>query len=258
MNYEIRKKARRYFSSLSGYFILALVIGVMLLVGREFLPEQIEKITSIDSAKVLRITKDVFFGLGVISILTGVAGIIAYFFFMPKDNYIDEQLAADMKELREMAYQKLGLDEENLKGKDLFLWSPPQEHIDRISSGASFKKLEYKLGKDGKFRFSKYRMMILIPTNELLGVFVATYDMIRDIIYESETAEYFYEDLVSIHTYDGVDVSLTFTDGSSFKLSIPSNGYTGKLYACENARFIPFDEAVQEVRKLVKTHKETD
>lgn len=184
-------------------------------------------------------------------------GFIAHRSGMPTDDEIDKQLGKDLKGLPDIARQKLGLDESQVVADYVYLWSPPLDDVRSTSQGQTFMKYRFKEGKDGRFRFSRYNVMILVPTEVGLCIFRAMHNFLKNTTQVLMTGQYFYKDIVSILTRRDTDLSLTFTDGRSVTMSIPSDLDTFSIYESTDVPFIPFDKAVQVVRTMVQEHKKT-
>lgn len=253
MRDEVREKIRKYFKKFPGWTVTLLIFGIIALIaGGAISGGQSYDIREIQESGVPVIA----FMAGGFFVLISIIGIIAYYSGMPGDNEIDEQLGKDLKNFPNIALKKLGLDESQIVGNYIYLWSPLWDDIERINAGETFREFRFKQGKDGRFRFSRYKIMILIPTEEHLGVFTVTYDFINNTFYNQMTGEYFYKDIVSIRTERERDLSITFTDGRSFDISIPSDKHARKIYECLDVPFVPFDDAVQVIRKMVQAHKQ--
>ena len=97
--------------------------------------------------------------------------------------------------------------------------------------------------------------MILVPTEEHLGIFTSDYNFIKDTISNKMTGEYFYKDIVSIQTSKDCEISLTFTDSKEFNILLPVKKYEKRIYQASNVPFVSFDKAIQVIRTMVKSHK---
>lgn len=243
MEDNVRKKLKNYFSKLPIYPIILLVLGIIMMVGQQFIPVNHEKYGEI----LLNVGK-ISMIAGIVLILLSITVIFLHFYYKPKDDEVDEQITKDLLDLKDVALEKLGIKENEIKGKSIFLWSPLPEYMDAAAMGG---RGEYKFnrGKDQKYRFAKFNTMILVPTAEKLGVFVSVYDLLEDVLYKSETAEYQYKDIISLHTLEGTEISLTFTDQGKFNIAMGSQ--SNMIHNNPKTPFIPFDDAVVAVRGLI-------
>lgn len=244
---DIRKRLRNYFSRLPAYPVILLVFGIILMAGQQFIPVNHEKY-----GELLLAAGKISMIAGIVLILLSITIIFLHFYNKPKDEEVDEQVTKDLLDLKDVAHEKLGIKESDIKGKSIFLWSPLPEYMDVAASGG---RGEYKFyqGKDKQYRFAKFNTMILVPTEEKLGIFVSVYDLLEDVLYKSETAEYQYKDIISLHTLEGTEISLTFSDQSKFNIAIGSQ--SNMVHNTPKTPFVPFDDAVVAVRGMIKEYK---
>ena len=248
MDDKIRKKLKNYFTKLPVYPIILAILGIIFLVGQQFLPVNHEKYGEIFAA-----TSKILMVAGAVLILLSITVIFLHFFLKPKDEEVDEQISKDLQELQDVAMDKLGIKKEEVVGESIYLWSPPPEFMDYASTGTSVKEMQFRKGKDKKYRFSKFNTMLLVPTDKKLGVFVSVYDLLEDALYKSETAEYLYKDIISLHTIEGTEISLTFSDNSKFNIGIGSQNNI--VHNSTKTPFVPFEDAVIKVRGLVHEYR---
>lgn len=246
MKPDIRWKIRNYFTGLSKNSIILIVVGAVLmlaaLAGGRHLPED------------YRFIGDIVNWAGIALAIAGAGVVIYHFAVMPKDEVFDGCFEDDLKEIRSMALAKLGMDELEETGKFILLWGPPNKLLEQ-AEGADFRGGKFKKGADGKYRFSEYLMALLAPGEKKLGILVCRYDIISDVIYDSETAEYLYKDMVSMHTHEGRDLSLTFTDGQSIKMCAVPESQGETVFACPSIPFISSQEATRAIRKLMEKRR---
>ncbi|GAG78464.1 unnamed protein product, partial [marine sediment metagenome] len=200
-----REKIRTYFKTFPAWTIWLIAIGAILI---------------IIGASVKNGGPAI--GMGLFVAVVGIIGFVSNSTGKPTDQQIDKWVGTELKSFPAIALKKLGLEESQVVGNYIYLWSPPWKDIQLALRGVKFKEFRFRCGKDRRTRFSRYKIMILIPTEDHLGVFTTTYNFIKNTIYNQMTGEYFYKDIVSIRTEKERDLSLTFTDGRSFDISIPS------------------------------------
>ncbi len=244
---DIRKRLRNYFSRLPAYPVILLVLGIILMAGQQFIPVNHEKY-----GEILLAVGKISMIAGIVLILLSITVIFLHFYNKPKDDEVDEQIAKDLLDLKDVAREKLGIKESEIKGKSIFLWSPLPEYMDAAAMGGKGEN-KFHQGKDKKYRFAKFNAMILLPTAEKLGVFVSVYDLLEDVLYKSETAEYQYKDIISLHTIEGTEISITFSDQGKFNIAMGSQG--NLVYNSAKVPFVPFDDAVVAVRGLINDYR---
>lgn len=110
----------------------------------------------------------------------------------PSDNELDKICLAQIKDLKQKALRKLGIDEEEVK-----LISPVMIH------GYSFTRITtpimHKTGKDNINRSSNYEAMILLFSENQVHTYKYTFSLIADE-HSEDAEEYFYQDIVTIST----------------------------------------------------------
>ena len=195
-------------------------------------------------------------GLSAIILIASIATIAAHQSGQPGESDVDRQLGSDFSRFRVKALDMLGLDESQLAGKSICLWSPTERDVAVCDSGTTFLQYRLKKGGDGRYRFAYYDVMVLVPAEHKLGVFRAGFDFMRGRYGNTEAGEYYYKDIVSIITTGGGGISLTFTDGRAFQIWVPTAERGERLYSGTDIPFVPCERAVQSIRHLVQAHKE--
>jgi len=238
-----RPNISKYFSILGAGAIIFLIIGIVLaLIG-------------------LIISSDSKIGIGV-AVLGGVIALLCILVIrshssgMPTDHDINNVIGNDLIQYRQKALDLLGLIDDQVVGETVYLWGPLYEDFKSIKANVSRIEGRFKKGGDGCYRFSRYRVMVLIPTEQHLGVFSCVHNLISNIYGDSATGEYFYKDVVSIRTEQNETLKLTFTDGHEFSISLPGDETSKEIYKSTNIPFISFDDAAQSIRKMIQMHKQ--
>ncbi len=186
MNYDYNKK---YFvdddGSCGGVLIVIIltISGLSILSGGLKSPDIADKIAGIVMGLVLASIG--FIGLGAIFIRRDPPK-------KPSDNELDKICLAQIKDLKQKALRKLGIDEEEVK-----LISPVVIH------GYSFTRITtpimHKTGKDNINRSSNYEAMILLFSENQVHTYKYTFSIIADE-HSEDAEEYFYQDIVTIST----------------------------------------------------------
>jgi len=241
-----RNLLRKYFTNLSIWFYIFCFMGV-LVISLMILTYQYEGDALILCGGAL-----------IVLVAFGSASWIFYnhFHLRPDEKTVGRVIGEDLEQYRRVAIAMLGLTDEEVIGNYIYLWGPCYEDISLVESGLVFKPLHFRKGKDGLYRFTSYRVMVLVPTARCLGVFRCMHSLLENRYWENETGEYYYRDVVSIRTLENRSLTLTFTDGNDFWINIPSDEVARKLYQSHHVPFVPFARAVQSIRKMIQFHKD--
>jgi len=127
-------------------------------------------------------------------IIAGIGGFLIYSKTSgrPTDSEIDQTCLDQVKNLKDLALQKHGLDADQVKEADPILFSG--YYYENIRSGCL-----YQIGKDNLYRSSNYEAVIFLFSAEQVYCYTNRFSIIADEKQES-TDEYFYKDIVSAST----------------------------------------------------------
>ena len=180
------------------------------------------------------------------------------------DSDIDKWLSEDVDKIARDSVSKLGLDK-SLLARDAIVVRGP---VLWKTNGVSEQDLKWKKGEDGAVRFAINRLTILQFTNQLLAVFTCDYNFLKGTCFNSETNEYYYQDIVSVRTGEE-SMPYTLPDdvqiehSRTFRITVSSgDSILVVIGATELEKFtsgkIPTkhaDEAVQVVRTMLREKK---
>jgi hypothetical protein len=133
----------------------------------------------------------------------------------PPDREMDRVFAAELVEIAATAMKQLGLtvDELALTSES---WDPvallergnpilqPGERRPLIVFGPH-ETARVAVGRDGVWRFSAYRVMVICPTHYNFGLYMCATDLLTGALSREETHEYHYDDVVAISTVTVAD-----------------------------------------------------
>jgi len=174
------------------------------------------------------------FGTIILGLIVGGAG--GYLIYLqtgarPTDNEIDQVCSGQLKDLKEKALKKLGLDEDQVKEADPITFNG--YYYRNIRSGCLYHK-----GKDNILRSSTYEGVMFFFSAEQVYCYEHRFSIVADEKQES-TEEYFYRDIVSAATksetvtyragdkdesYSVEKFSLTTSGGTSISAAIHDMG----------------------------------
>jgi hypothetical protein len=128
----------------------------------------------------------------------------------PSDQEMDQLLTDEITRLGSVALEKLTItpDDLDLTGID---WDPlaqletkrPRNRPDRRRPLVVFgpdEDARAEIGRDGRWRFSDYHVMVICPTHFNLGIYVCIIDLLSGAMHGERTWEYHYDDVVAIST----------------------------------------------------------
>lgn len=233
-----RRYLAKYFSSLSNMFFIWIVLGVLgviLSIGLH--------------------TLTIFF-IACISFILAVVQYYDHFHGMPSDKDVSNIIGMDLQGYEKIALAALGLVDGDVVGKYIYLWSPEERDIDKVENHIKLIPFRLRLGQDGLYRFVYYKVTVLVPTEHYLGYFSCLHSILNKRYTNYQTGEYYYEEVVSLRTKGSRHLTLSFTDGDSFSVEIPSDNMARYLYQSHHVRFVRFETAVQSIRKMILPHKE--
>jgi hypothetical protein len=126
----------------------------------------------------------------------------------PSDEQMDDLLRADIRRAADRALQRLGLtrDELELRSYDV---DPLAERGGKrladqgrgpITVFGPANETRAMNGRDRKWRFSRYEIMVICPTGHHLGIYGCVLELATGRRRNEETREYHYEDVVAVGT----------------------------------------------------------
>jgi hypothetical protein len=156
---------------------------------------------------------------------SGAIGALAY--SQPADRQIDDWLSADAAKLVQKAFKMLDLEPADIESGKPFQIAGPLLHTTPL---VGKEHIRFRKGRNGTYRLSVNKVLILLPTKNYLGVFHCIYDSIRDQIFHSVATEYAYRNVVAIKYGEEAEVFkgdqqnlLTTRDGKPF---VPSQYFS--------------------------------
>jgi hypothetical protein len=207
-------------------------------------------------------------------LLVGLGVCLAYVLLLiwlwmarPSDGQMDVWLAEDLRSLRRRAMVKLDLatlDEDPFEIVGPFL---------QVTDHIRPKNIKGRRGRDGVFRLSVNRVLILFPTEHHLGIYSCVFDSLRDTAFHINAKEYAYRNVVAVSCGEDAEVfdgdqarQYELPDGRAivptqvFSLSV-SSGETLRVpvrarLAQENHRGLPpateLDKVVSRMRAMLR------
>ena len=200
--------------------------------------------------------------LGLLTLGTGVLGIIIDQKGRPTDQQIDDWFKEDLERLQKKALDRLGTVEEELIKEPLIIYKPILCKV----SGINSDEVMMKKGKDGLVRFSIWDIAIFHLTDKYVGCFHAVFNFLNGRTVNEQTEEFFYKDIVKVGTAqesvllkDGTKI----TDAESFVLKVASGDsifvrdITLKLEArgIKTIPTSPMEKTIQAIRTMLREKK---
>lgn len=128
----------------------------------------------------------------------------------PLDSEMDLLLGDEITQAQATALEKLEItsDDLDLRGDE---WDPLAELEARTPLHNPSRRrplivfspeddARAEIGRDGLWRFSDYRVMVICPTHFSLGIYLCTIDILTGAMRRANTYEYHYDDVVAILT----------------------------------------------------------
>lgn len=116
----------------------------------------------------------------------------------PADAVVDQWLREDLEVFTTKAMDKLNLVEENLERPPLMVTGPIFDSTDTRTKSVR--------GRDGKYRFSVHRVVVLLLTRKYFGVFDCRYDSCADITYALSLKDISYEHVVEVEVMEELEL----------------------------------------------------
>jgi hypothetical protein len=133
----------------------------------------------------------------------------------PTDREMDRMLAEALVDSSAKAMKQLGFTVD-----DLALTSESWDPIAHLERGnpilqpserrpllvfGPYETAKVAVGRDGVWRFSEYRIMVICPTHYNFGLYMCATDLLSGTLSREETHEYHYDDVVAISTVTVAD-----------------------------------------------------
>lgn len=144
----------------------------------------------------------------------------------PRDAIIDKIRDHELSKVRRRALDRLDLTAEDLE-LDPVAWdplaepelgAPPREPL--VVTGP-VPASDVVVGRDGVWRFSQYAVMVICPTDYHLGLYRCVIDLRVAGLFQEETDEYHYTDVVAVSTAirkgSGIAARVADTDDGGFR-----------------------------------------
>lgn len=135
-----REKIVKYFTPISGRAISMLIISLIaIVVGVGIAAEDDEVGTAIIAVSGL-----IFF-ICLVVLIAQASG-------RPSDDEIDTLLGKDLKDFPNIALKNLGLDESQVVGEYIYVWTPPLNYL-MLAIQKDLVPFQSRRGKDGRYRW---------------------------------------------------------------------------------------------------------
>jgi len=196
--------------------------------------------------------------------------LVVAFIARPSDRQIDDWLKEDASKLREKALEMLDLEEHDIEiPEPLHLAGP----LTRATPLVRPEHVRVRRGRDGNYRVSANKMLILLPTEHYLGVFRCVYDSLRDASFHSVATEYAYRSVVAVKRGEEAEVfkgdevntltspsgkelvptqffSMSISNGETF--SVPMRAQVADAPRSSGVRETELDKVYSAVKKLLQ------
>lgn len=114
----------------------------------------------------------------------------------PSDDQVDIWLEEDFKELVPKGLKKLGFDEDEVMGEEIFISGP----IIWSAKGVPNEDTLWRLGVDKITRFSIHKVSIFYITEKGLGIYNCTYNFLKNVTLNDSSDEYYYKNITRVGT----------------------------------------------------------
>ena len=184
---------------------------------------------------------------------------IIRYFMIAEQGFLKEKLWTDedfddyfndaIKNTRERALEKLGIDEEQVKEIEPISFQNMMYHNDLTDKSALFKR-----GKDGKWRSSVYQANWLFFSDKQIFVCKTNLSFTDDTI-KDRTFEYFYKDITNISTEEKSEYiqrrgNLPYIE---FKIIVPGDSFKCELYNTDKNE--ERERSIKAMRALLREKK---
>lgn len=188
---------------------------------------------------------------GLLALLVVGAVIYSVYFGRPSDAEIDAQAAAMLADIKKRAFQKLGVEEEEVAvAKPIEFWG---YEFGGLNDTANRNAWNIR-GKDGEWRSSEVRVGGFYFSENEVNFYYRIGSLVSDASKEG-TEQYFYKDIVSVKTETG-DRECANTNGGrvTYNAFILRNA-GGETTECAVNRTEDAEAAVNAFRALLKQKK---
>ena len=173
------------------------------------------------------------------------------------DNQIDLLMERDLKKIEKKVLEKIGIDPSELVSESLVITGPILEDDEDDSDRENL----VQKGEDNIVRYTPIALNLLHFTQNQLIIYSCNYDFYLGEIYDENTEEYYYKDIVSVSTKSRSDIgqlndefTLITTGGTSFSMVLNDPSLIertgGGVISTTHA-----ERAVQVIRKMIREKK---
>jgi hypothetical protein len=138
----------------------------------------------------------------VVGLLIAIAVMIWFFIQLnlkpPSDETIDSWFREDMETVKKRSLGRLNLQDSPLYAESLVITGPILWNI----AGILNTEIAWRKGKDGRARFSTNGVTVIHFTENKLSSYQCDYNFIRGVSLNEHDDEYYYKDVVAVHTSD--------------------------------------------------------
>lgn len=136
-------------------------------------------------------------GLGILSALITAGAIYLLYCGKPSDADIDAMAAGMLEDIKNRAFPKLGIDEEEVAmANPIEFWG---YEFNNVLGDEANRKASYVCGKDGYWRSSEVVVCGFYFSENIVHYYYRVASLVSDAVKEG-TEEYFYKDIVSVKT----------------------------------------------------------
>ncbi|MBR2029612.1 MAG: hypothetical protein IJ999_01755 [Clostridia bacterium] len=159
-----------------------------------------------------------------------------------KDSYIDEVIASKIKDIKQKAMTKFGIDQDEVNeidpiSFDGFIWE---------GEGVVAKK-----GKDGIYRSNKYEIALLLFSRHEVYAYIYSFYITKANEVEKTTL-YFYKDILTVSTSTK---EITLSDDSVIRYESFELDTAGKTLSCQLKNNDTAQRSINGLRSLIKAKK---
>ena len=144
----------------------------------------------------------VYVAIGVVTI--GIVILVVFYLTVPSDYEFDEWLASQENVVATSVLTKLRLDAKKINPllpRELVVHGFVLPSSD-LAAKKYKKKVYYKLGRDGRIRFSVNTLLYFVPVEDHIAVFSTDINAVEQSLRYQETAHYYYHDVVGLTADD--------------------------------------------------------
>lgn len=132
-----------------------------------------------------------------------------------EDGDIDIWFFEDLNEIVvPKAIEQLGINKKNIENENIIIVPHP---IFWTNSTSQYYNLKRKMGTDGTYVYSCWKIQILIATENFISYYSCVFDWLNLSISEEITNEYFFDDIVSVKN-DIINLDYRFIDNNNISI----------------------------------------